>query len=244
MCLKRTIVRLVLGVPVWVLANVASGQTIADTLTDEERTVGNVVYTTDQVASLKGTMPSVYEALLADQWRSRNGFEQYRLVVSQLHAHWGSKETVSSHAALNRVDGVATDEQVDILEPVFERASTTLLQTHLASEQVRNASDTSFDELLRILATTSESEVQSFKLCIHSIKTAESDCFRENQHAFDMGIDECMTKSSTSESANRMLGACTLFKHQAMTDDLTSCLVNFSNDSRRCLSEIDWPATQ
>ena len=241
---KQTIVSVFLGVPIWLVANVAFGQTIADTLTDEERTIGDVVYTSDQMASLEGTTPGVYEAFLADQWRSRNGFEKYRLVVSQLYEYWGVKERSGLPALLNRVDDTATDEQRSTLQAVFDRASATLLQTHLASEQVRNALQKSFDGLLKIVATVSESEAESFEACMEITKTTEHGCLGNNQRTFDNGIDECIGDASGGASASPILGPCALSKHQGLSDGFASCLIDFSNESRRCLTEIDWPATQ
>lgn len=235
--------RIALAVPLWLFGNLAFGQTIVDTLTAEERTVGNVMYTPDRIASLEGSMPVVYEAFLTDQWRSRNGFEKYDVVVSQLREYWDTKELVGSARLLHRVYDTFTDEQRTVLEPVFEQASVTLLQTHLASEHGKDAIEEPFEEIRTVLATASQSEAKSFASCLRDTRTTQHGCFEGTQIAFDNAIEECIGKFSPSESADLTLGPCTLFEHHLMSDRLSSCLIDFSTDNRRCLSEIDWPAT-
>ena len=92
----------------WRSSNVAYGQTIADTLTNEERTIGTVEFNRDQISSLERSMPAVYEALLTGQWQSNDGFEKYKVVVSELRQHWSPKEPLDSLDVVQRAkDGPA-----------------------------------------------------------------------------------------------------------------------------------------
>ena len=221
------------------LSNVAYGQTIADTLRDEERTIGTVVFTGDQIASLERSMPAAYEALLTGQWQSYDGFEKHRIVVSQLRKHWGYKESLDSPDVVQRVQDGAMDAR-DVLEPVFDRASVSLLQHHIVFEQVRIASVEPLEKLRGILATASESEADSLAKCLRAAESTAHGCSHDAQITFDAGIGQCNT--SPSGVTNPALEPCALLQHNMLSTGLTGCQVGFSNGYRRCLSEIDWPA--
>ena len=226
------------AISVAVSMNVAHGQTIADTLTDEERKIGTVVYTGDQIARLERSMPATYEALLSGQWHSNNGVDKYRIVVSQLRKHWGSKESVDAPDVIQRVQDGAMDAR-EVLEPVFERASVSLLQHHISFEQVRTASIAPLEKLRGILATASESEADSLTKCLRAAESTAHRCSHDAQVTFDAGIDQCNT--SPSGVTNPALEPCALLQQNTLSTRLTSCQVGFSDGNRRCLSEIDWP---
>ena len=215
----------------------AFGQTLADTLTRAERTVGHVELSGKDLVAIEQSMPEVYDAFLSDGLRRLDGTEKYVFLVARLRDEWGDRSPRDAVAWIEGLDEVVSPEEREALERHLESASGRMLKVHMASQRLRNQGTEAYDLLVELKAALTPSVASSFQACIDRIQRNEHECFLSAESGFAEGIRGCLGKRASAGPDAGLMDACVAIKPHELRRQLVQCRIGLSRNEGECLRE-------